>query len=191
MSSSLNLLLYMLSTICVQHSVSLRQYHVITHLKTLSFFTVIVLNVREQFSYICIWSRNIKVSRVPLKLTPGWLDYELVGWLAFNILSWWLLLFLSLSLSLSVSLLSSSFLVSLSFLILRCALESIFRFISVIGLGKGQVGSTAPIELGSWVQSLIHQRGRNQFIVGLLWCNMNSKVDFREAGFRGKKPNWN
>lgn len=103
MSSSLNLLLYMLSTICVQHSVSLRQYHVITHLKTLSFFTVIVLNVREQFSYICIWSRNIKVSRVPLKLTPGWLDYELVGWLAFNILSWWLLLFLSLSVSLSLS----------------------------------------------------------------------------------------
>lgn len=96
-----------------------------------------------------------------------------------------------LSLCLSVSLFSSSFLVSLSFLILRWELESIFRFISVIGLGKGQVGSTAPIDLGGWVQSLIHQRGRNQFIVGLLWCNMNSKVDFREEGFRGKKPNWN
>ena len=54
MSSSLNLLLYMLSTICVQHSVSLRQNHVITHLKTLLFFTVTVLNVCEQFSYICI-----------------------------------------------------------------------------------------------------------------------------------------
>lgn len=54
MSSSLNLLLRMLSTICVQHNVSLRQYHVTTHLKTLLFFTLIALNVCGQFSYICM-----------------------------------------------------------------------------------------------------------------------------------------
>ena len=51
MSLSLNLLLYILSTICVQHSVSLRQYHVTTHLKSLLFFTLIVLNVYGHYDF--------------------------------------------------------------------------------------------------------------------------------------------
>ena len=129
MSSSLNLLLYMLSTICVQHSVSLRQYHVTTHLKSLLFFTLIVLNVCRHYDFPTFaYEVEISISCVsqanPCRTRLG---------------TFWMI-----SVQYPFVMTPTCFSLSCLFLFLcyclffytQCSLESIFRLILVTGLGK-------------------------------------------------------
>lgn len=83
----------------------------------------------------------------------------------------------------------------MSYVILKCVLQSVFSMISVAEWKKASfpAHSTRPLDAAarSWNQSDPSEAGKKFFVTLPRW-NRNSKVDFRgnKQGFHCKNPNW-